>query len=49
MSGGLLMASFLILILVVRSFDELAVDEGCAGADQRDQVGRIDHPPPGLR
>src|SRR5262249_60762026 len=30
------------------SFDELAVDEGGAGADQGDEVGCVDRPPAGL-
>ena len=33
----------------VRSFDELALVERGAGPDQSDQVGGVDHPPPGLR
>ena len=33
-----------LLILVVGSFDERAVDEGGAGTDQGDQVGWVDHP-----
>jgi hypothetical protein len=37
-----------LLILVVGSFDEFAVGEGGAGADQGHQVGCVDHPPPGL-
>ena len=40
--------SSLLLILVGGTFDEFAVDEGGAGTDERDEVGRVDHPPPGL-
>ena len=35
-------------MMLVRSFDELAVDEGGAGADQGDEVGRVDGSPAGL-
>ena len=35
-----------LLILVVGAFDELAVDEGGTGTDERDEVGRVHHPPP---
>jgi hypothetical protein len=34
--------------LVLGSFDELAVDEGRPGADERDQVGGVDHAPAAL-
>ena len=34
--------------LVLGSFDELAVDEGRSGADERDQVGGVDHAPAAL-
>ena len=37
-----------LLILTVGSFDQLAVDEEGTGADECDQVRRVDHPPPGL-
>ena len=36
-------------MVVVGSFDELAVDERGAGADERDQVGRVDRAPAVLR
>ena len=36
------------LLILDWSFDQLAVDEGGAGADEGDQVGRVDHPPQGL-
>jgi hypothetical protein len=35
--------------LVLGSFGELAVDEGRSGADERDQVGGVDHAPAALR
>lgn len=38
---GLLIAT--LLILVVDSFDKLAVDEESAGADEGDQVRCVDH------
>ena len=34
---------------VLGSFDELAIDEGRSGADERDQVGGVDHAPAALR
>ena len=34
--------------LVLGSFDELAVGEGRPGADERDQVGCVDHAPAAL-
>jgi hypothetical protein len=37
-----------LLVLIVGSFDEFAVDEGGAGPDEGDQVGCVDHSPPGL-
>ena len=42
-----LLITFL-LILVVGSFDELAVDEGGTGADQGDQLGCVYTAPAGL-
>jgi hypothetical protein len=44
-SSGLLITSVLILF---GSFDEFAVDEERASTDEGDQVGCVDHPPPGL-
>jgi hypothetical protein len=35
--------------LALGSSDELAVDEGRSGADERDQVGGVDHAPAALR
>jgi hypothetical protein len=37
------------LLILVWPFDEFAVDEEGAGADEGDQVGRVDHPPSLLR
>ena len=37
-----------LLILVVGSFDEFAVDEAGSGTDEGDQVGCVDAAPPGL-
>ena len=34
------------MILVVGSFNQLAVDEVGAGTDEGDEVGCVDHPPP---
>jgi uncharacterized protein len=45
-SCGLLIIS--LLVLVVGSFDQVAVDEGGAGSDQSDEVGCVDGAPAGL-